>query len=50
MRARLLGARLWYHNEHAWLQRNTVRIYAEIKEFRPERRLHGYPMQINLGI
>jgi hypothetical protein len=42
--------RLSYRNEHAWLWRNTVPIFAEINEFRPQRRLHGYPMQISLGV
>jgi hypothetical protein len=42
--------RLSYRNEHAWLGRNTVPIFAEIKEFHPVRRLHGYPMQISLGV
>jgi len=45
-----LGARLSYRNEHAWLQRNTVPIFAAINEFRLESRLHGHPMQISLRI
>jgi hypothetical protein len=48
--ATLLGARLLYSNEHAWLQRNTVPIFSEISEFRTERRLHGHPLQIRLGV
>jgi hypothetical protein len=50
IRARLLGARLSYRNEHAWLQRNTVLIFAEINEFRLESRLHGHPVQVSLDI
>jgi hypothetical protein len=50
MRAGLLGARLSYRNEHAWLQRNTVQIFAEINEFRLGSQLHGHPMQISFGV
>jgi hypothetical protein len=48
--AGLLGARQSYRNEHAWLQRNTVPIFAETNEFRLESRLHGHPMQISFGV